>query len=92
MGRTYASTELAKARNTYVTATNYDEDMQETDFDVATPEGVQVFITHVPLEDGRKQFSIFINTESWDEPEVDGNPPLQIILNDAVLHDQEPAR
>jgi hypothetical protein len=64
-------------------------------FEVASPEGMLVRITRVPLADGDTQLSVFINSEEMtvDVGGEDGSEPeIQVLLNDATLYDREPGK
>lgn len=56
-------------------------------------DGLSVWITRIPLDEGRTQLAVFINTEDMDENGEDhdnGIPLMQVLLNDATLYDKEP--
>jgi hypothetical protein len=69
-------------------------------FQVRLPNGLDILITRIDFgaeDEGRTQLCISINTEEMGEkdhqPDPAGGlkPCMEVLLNDAVLYDEEPA-
>lgn len=63
-------------------------------FQIRLPSGLDILITRIFIDengpDDRTQLCVSINTEMMETDHRDGKPLMEVLLNDAVLYDEEP--